>query len=136
MVAYHPTTILRDTIGEADALFAALARVEGQLFFCYPNADAGSRMLIARAKEFLDRRGNGRVFVNLDPVAYWSLLRDAKFLLGNSSSGIMEAASFGIPAVTQRSAHRSPAWRTRTAMATHPNESRPCWRQCFSARSY
>jgi UDP-N-acetylglucosamine 2-epimerase (non-hydrolysing)/GDP/UDP-N,N'-diacetylbacillosamine 2-epimerase (hydrolysing) len=99
MVAYHPTTILRDTIGEADALFAALARVEGQLFFCYPNADAGSRMLIARAKEFLDRRGNGRVFVNLDPVAYWSLLRDAKFLLGNSSSGIMEAASFGIPAV-------------------------------------
>jgi len=32
-------------------------------------------------------------------VAYWSLLRDAKFLLGNSSSGIMEAASFGIPAV-------------------------------------
>jgi UDP-N-acetylglucosamine 2-epimerase (non-hydrolysing)/GDP/UDP-N,N'-diacetylbacillosamine 2-epimerase (hydrolysing) len=99
IVAYHPTTIARDTIREADALFTALKSVEGQLVFCYPNADAGSRALIARAREFLARRGNGQVFVNLDPVAYWSLLRGAEFLLGNSSSGIMEAASFGIPAV-------------------------------------
>ncbi len=44
-------------------------------------------------------RGNGRVFVNLDPVAYWSLLRAVDLLAGNSSSGIMEAASFALPAV-------------------------------------
>jgi len=49
VVAYHPTTIARDTIREADALFTALKSVEGQLVFCYPNADAGSRALIARA---------------------------------------------------------------------------------------
>jgi len=99
LVAYHPTTIARDTIREAGALFAALQRIEGHLCFCYPNADAGSRALIDRARECLDRRGNGQVFVNLDPLAYWSLLRQADFLLGNSSSGIMEAASFAIPAV-------------------------------------
>jgi UDP-N-acetylglucosamine 2-epimerase len=39
------------------------------------------------------------VFVNLDPVAYWSLLHASDLLIGNSSSGIMEAASFAIPAV-------------------------------------
>ena len=99
LVAYHPTTIARDTICEADAVFAALESISGQLLFCYPNADAGSRALIARAREFLDRRGNGQVLVNLDPIAYWSLLRSANLLLGNSSSGIMEAASFAIPAV-------------------------------------
>jgi UDP-hydrolysing UDP-N-acetyl-D-glucosamine 2-epimerase len=99
LVAYHPVTIARDTIREADALFAALESVRGQLLFCYPNADAGSRALIARAKAFLARRGNGHVFVNLDPIAYWSLLRCADLLVGNSSSGIMEAASFAIPAV-------------------------------------
>jgi len=99
LIAYHPTTIARDTIREAGALFAALECVEGHLLFCYPNADAGSRALMARAREFLDRRGNGQVFVNLDPIAYWSLLRSADLLLGNSSSGIMEAASFAIPAV-------------------------------------
>ena len=40
-----------------------------------------------------------RVFVNLDPVLYWSLLRSVDLLVGNSSSGIMEAASFALPAV-------------------------------------
>jgi UDP-hydrolysing UDP-N-acetyl-D-glucosamine 2-epimerase len=99
LVAYHPATIARDTIREADALFAALEKIGGRLSFCYPNADAGSRALIVRAKEFLDRRGNGEVLVNLDPLGYWGRLRSAELLLGNSSSGIMEAASFAIPAV-------------------------------------
>jgi UDP-N-acetylglucosamine 2-epimerase (non-hydrolysing)/GDP/UDP-N,N'-diacetylbacillosamine 2-epimerase (hydrolysing) len=39
------------------------------------------------------------LFVNLDPVAYWSLLSQADALIGNSSSGIMEAASFALPVV-------------------------------------
>jgi UDP-N-acetylglucosamine 2-epimerase (non-hydrolysing)/GDP/UDP-N,N'-diacetylbacillosamine 2-epimerase (hydrolysing) len=99
LVAYHPTTIARDPTREADALFAALAAVPAQLLFCYPNADAGSRALIERTKSFLDRLGRGHVFVNLDPVLYWSLLRCVDLLVGNSSSGIMEAASFALPAV-------------------------------------
>lgn len=99
LVAYHPTTIARHTTCEADALFAALDCISGQLLFCYPNADAGSRELIERTEAFLARRGGGRVFVNLDPIVYWSLLRCVDLLLGNSSSGIMEAASFALPAV-------------------------------------
>jgi UDP-N-acetylglucosamine 2-epimerase (non-hydrolysing)/GDP/UDP-N,N'-diacetylbacillosamine 2-epimerase (hydrolysing) len=35
----------------------------------------------------------------LDPIAYWSLLQHVDLLLGNSSSGIIEAASFELPAV-------------------------------------
>lgn len=99
LVSYHPTTIARDTTREADAVFSALLDVPDQLLFCYPNADAGSRLLIDRTHEFLKTRGNGRVFVNLPPITYWSLLRCAELLVGNSSSGIMEAASFAVPAV-------------------------------------
>lgn len=99
LVTFHPTTIARDTTREAEALFAALALVEGPLVFCYPNADAGSRELIERSQAFLRERGEGQVFVNLDPVSYWSLLRCTGMLIGNSSSGIMEAASFALPAV-------------------------------------
>jgi UDP-hydrolysing UDP-N-acetyl-D-glucosamine 2-epimerase len=99
LAAYHPTTIARDTTREADALFAALESVPAQLLFCYPNADAGSRALIARANSFVGRWGPGRVFVNLDPVLYWSVLRSVDLIVGNSSSGIMEAASFALPAV-------------------------------------
>ncbi|HUP03594.1 MAG TPA: UDP-N-acetylglucosamine 2-epimerase [Bryobacteraceae bacterium] len=99
LVAYHPATIARDTTRESGALFDALARIPRQLLFCYPNADAGSRGLIDRARSFVADRAGCHVFVNLDPIAYWSLLRLAGALLGNSSSGIMEAASFAVPAI-------------------------------------
>ena len=99
LVAYHPVTILRETTQEADALFAALAEVEGQILFCYPNADAGSRQLMERTQRFLAERGDGRVFVNLDALTYWSLLKQVEVMVGNSSSGIMETASFALPTV-------------------------------------
>ena len=92
-------TIARDTLEEADALFAALREIPDQLLFCYPNADAGSRALIERTKSFLASRGRGAIFTNLDAVTYWSLLRETTVLVGNSSSGIMETASFGLPTV-------------------------------------
>jgi UDP-hydrolysing UDP-N-acetyl-D-glucosamine 2-epimerase len=98
IVTYHPTTIARDTTREADALFEALEAVPEQLLFCYPNADAGSRALIGRIEAFLGGR-SGKVFVNLEPLVYWSLMQYVGFLLGNSSSGIIESASFALPAI-------------------------------------
>jgi len=99
LVAYHPVTLAQETLEEADALFAALESVPDQILFCYPNADAGSRALVERTKLFLASRGQGRIFTNLDAVTYWSLLRQAGMLMGNSSSGIMETASFALPTV-------------------------------------
>lgn len=99
LVLYHPMTIARDTLQEVDALFAALETLPEQILFCYPNADAGSRALIDRTKLFIARRGRARIFTNLDSVTYLSLLRQVDMLLGNSSSGIMETASFSLPTV-------------------------------------
>jgi len=99
LVLYHPVTIARDTVQEADALFAALETLPDQILFCYPNADAGSRALIERTKSFLASRKLGKVFTNLDAITYWSLLRHVEMLIGNSSSGIMETASFALPTV-------------------------------------
>jgi UDP-hydrolysing UDP-N-acetyl-D-glucosamine 2-epimerase len=99
LAAYHPVTILSDTTVEADAVFAALAQAPGQLLFVYPNADAGSRALIDRARALVESRPDTRLFMNLDPVTYWSLMEQVDAMVGNSSSGIMEAASFGLPVV-------------------------------------
>ena len=99
LVAYHPVTLMRDTLAESDALFAALETLPDNILFCYPNADAGSRALIERSKSFLASRGRGAIFTNLDAITYWSLLRQVKMLIGNSSSGIMETASFQLPTV-------------------------------------
>jgi UDP-hydrolysing UDP-N-acetyl-D-glucosamine 2-epimerase len=103
VVAYHPVTLEQDTTIEAGALFSALDHIAGQgsaqLIFCFPNPDAGSRALVERTREFLTRHANARLFVNLDAIAYWSLLRETQAMIGNSSGGIMETASFALPTV-------------------------------------
>jgi UDP-hydrolysing UDP-N-acetyl-D-glucosamine 2-epimerase len=99
LVAYHPVTLVRDTVQEADALFEALATISDQILFCYPNVDAGSRTLVERTKAFLGSEKLDRLFVNLDSLTYWSLLRHVDLLAGNSSSGIMETGSFALPTV-------------------------------------
>ena len=99
LTAWHPVTILRDTNAEADALFAALEQAPGQLLFVYPNADAGSYALIERTRALASKRPQTQIFVNLDAVTYWSLLGHVNAMIGNSSSGIMEAASFALPVV-------------------------------------
>jgi UDP-N-acetylglucosamine 2-epimerase (non-hydrolysing)/GDP/UDP-N,N'-diacetylbacillosamine 2-epimerase (hydrolysing) len=99
LAAWHPVTILRDTNAEADALFAALAQAPGELIFVYPNADAGGLALIERTRALAATRSQTHIFVNLDAVTYWSLLGQVDAMIGNSSSGIMEAASFALPTV-------------------------------------
>jgi UDP-N-acetylglucosamine 2-epimerase (non-hydrolysing)/GDP/UDP-N,N'-diacetylbacillosamine 2-epimerase (hydrolysing) len=99
VAAWHPVTILRDTNAEAEAFFTALDETPGQIIFVYPNADAGGLALIERARTLAVTRAHTHVFVNLDAVTYWSLLGQADALAGNSSSGIMEAASFALPVV-------------------------------------
>ena len=99
VAAWHPSTILRDTNAEGDAFFRALAHTPGQLLFVYPNADAGSHALIERTQALAATRAQTRIFVNLNAVTYWSLLAQVDVLIGNSSSGIMEAASFALPVV-------------------------------------
>ena len=99
LAAFHPVTILTDTNAEAEAFYAAMDRVSGQLIFVYPNADAGGQALIERSRMLARRRPDTHVFMNLDAVTYWSLLGQVDAMAGNSSSGIMEAASFALPVV-------------------------------------
>jgi UDP-N-acetylglucosamine 2-epimerase (non-hydrolysing)/GDP/UDP-N,N'-diacetylbacillosamine 2-epimerase (hydrolysing) len=99
LVSHHPATIARDTVREADALFEALGQVPGPLVFCYPNADAGSRATILKARAFCAEHERAHIEINLNPADYLSLLRESDMLIGNSSSGIMEAASFEVPVV-------------------------------------
>lgn len=99
VVAYHPVTLARDTVSEADAVFAALEKLTQQIVFCYPNVDAGSHQLIERSKIFCQNHPNAHLFVNLNHLKYWSLLKYADLLIGNSSSGIMETPSIPLPTI-------------------------------------
>ncbi|NND58991.1 MAG: UDP-N-acetylglucosamine 2-epimerase (hydrolyzing), partial [Gammaproteobacteria bacterium] len=99
LVSIHPVTLLDDTLSELDAILDAIRGLDAPIAFCFPNADAGSRELARRARLFCDTRDDARVFVNLPPHEYWSLLSHSAVLIGNSSSGIMETPTLGVPTV-------------------------------------
>lgn len=96
---YHPVTMLANTVEEAKEVFETLRNLDQQLVFVYPNADAGGRELIQMAVRVAAEHGNARVLVNLEHRVYLSLLKNAGVLVGNSSSGIIESTSLGIPVV-------------------------------------
>ena len=96
---YHPVTIARDTVREADELLAALQPLSQKLLFISPNPDCGSRELLQRIQRFIASRPDDRFITNVEHDAYLSLLQFLTALVGNSSSGIMEAASFKLPVV-------------------------------------
>lgn len=99
LVAYHPVTLSERPLDEARELLGALESVASPVVFCFPNADAGSRAIVAEAQAFCDTRANARLVVNLPPKRYLALLSRAAALVGNSSSGIMEAVSLEAPVV-------------------------------------
>ena len=99
VVSYHPVTMARDTLREADALFGALELIDAPIVFCFPNADAGSRELVRRARIFCEARSHATLCINLRPTMFWALLQNASAMLGNSSSGIMETPALGLPCV-------------------------------------
>ena len=77
---------------------------------CYPNSAPGFGGIV-RAIESAARRANVRAYRSLPRTVYLQLLRAAKMLVGNSSSGIIESAFLGTPSVNvgDRQAGRLPA---------------------------
>src|SRR5213593_1268678 len=101
LVTFHPVTLeYRDTAAHVDELLAALEKTDGTLIVTYPNADTSGRLIMERLEEFAARHpGRCRLVRNLGERLYLSLLRHADVMVGNSSSGLIEAPSFGLPAV-------------------------------------
>ncbi|NCG12007.1 MAG: UDP-N-acetylglucosamine 2-epimerase (hydrolyzing) [Planctomycetia bacterium] len=97
VVAWHPTTLDSDVRTETDPFFEALENVTDPVVFCFPNADAGSRDIRERASEYCEKRDDAQIRVNLPHAIYWGLLLEAKAIVGNSSSGIMEAPAIALP---------------------------------------
>ena len=99
VVSIHPVTLQSDGIRDAEALFAALERIDAPYVVCCPNADAGCEQILERGLGFCAERPDAVLHRNLDHLIYWGLLRAAAVLVGNSSSGIMETPAIGLPCV-------------------------------------
>lgn len=98
---YHPVTMESAGVeGQMEQFFKAVrALPEIEFIVTKSNADQGG----ARINELLDQAemqiGNMHVFSSLGVKRYLSLMRHAEFVLGNSSSGIIEAPALRVPSV-------------------------------------
>ena len=98
LVAQHPVTEEESEAGnQIEITIEALLEIGWPVLLIYPNADAGSDAIRARLAKL--KRPNIRLFRNLSRQDYLGLMRVASVMVGNSSSGIMEAPSFGTPAI-------------------------------------
>jgi len=93
--------LLVPALVEFEELLAALDAQgpETTLAFTMPNADTAGRALAARLERFVECHAKARLFRALGSRLYLNLLRQADAIIGNSSSGLLEAPSFGTPTV-------------------------------------
>jgi UDP-hydrolysing UDP-N-acetyl-D-glucosamine 2-epimerase len=100
LATYHPVTLESEqTADQIKCLLAALEKTDATLIFTYPNADAGGRVIIEKIRDYVAQHKRAYFLVNLGTQGYFSMMQHAAVMIGNSSSGIIEAASFRLPVV-------------------------------------
>lgn len=98
VVTVHPSTLAADALADVDAVCAAMRDVDATFVITLPNSDPGNEAVRSR---LLSAASKPRV-VAVDALGerrYWGLLRLADAMLGNSSSGLIEAPAIHLPVV-------------------------------------
>jgi len=120
LVTFHPETLEHaDTAAHFAELLAVLDGIDRPIVFTYPNADTRGRTIAAAIERFVEPRPNCRAIRNLGTDLYFSLMAHAAAMVGNSSSGIIEAASFKLPVVNIGSRQRG-RMRPRNVIDAEP----------------
>lgn len=97
MITFHPETASGASNRlQMTELLAALEETSAQLIFTMPNADNEGRVLFSMIKDFVARnKGRSCVHRSLGQRRYLSALAEVDAVVGNSSSGLIEAPAFG-----------------------------------------
>ena len=99
IVMYHPVTTEYDrTALHVNRLVKALLKDTHNYIVIYPNNDLGSH-LILDAYERLKKHPRFRLIPSMRFEYFLSLLKNAEFIVGNSSAGIREAPAYGVPCI-------------------------------------
>lgn len=92
----HPDRARQDIV----TLCAALeTQLDYTLVFTGANADEGGQEINAYLRDYVAARPQHRFYMSLGQVRYFSTVACASCVLGNSSSGIIEVPSFGVPVI-------------------------------------
>lgn len=99
LITFHPVTLEdASAVRQCSDLLKALDETGANLIFTKPNSDSDGRIIIEMIDEFVSRNpGKSVSFISLGYLRYLSALQFVDAVVGNSSSGIVEVPSFGIP---------------------------------------
>lgn len=100
LVTYHPVTLgHRSAKEDIEEFIAALEeRKDIRVIFTMPNSDTGSCFIVDAINDFVNKNAERtRAYKSLGVVRYLSVMRQVAAVVGNSSSGLVEVPSFGIP---------------------------------------
>jgi len=98
VVQHSLVTEAEDAANQIRETLNAIVELGYQTIMIYPNADAGGRRIIEAIKEY-EGYPFIKTFNSIPHEEYLSLMKLASLMVGNSSSGIIEAPSFGLPVV-------------------------------------
>jgi UDP-N-acetylglucosamine 2-epimerase (non-hydrolysing) len=100
VVAFHPETLSPvPPEKQIDELLSALNTLDTSFLLIGPNADVGHGAFVSRLRQFTAARPGRAYAPSLSQDEFWTCLSHATALIGNSSAGILEAASFRLPVV-------------------------------------
>jgi UDP-N-acetylglucosamine 2-epimerase (non-hydrolysing)/GDP/UDP-N,N'-diacetylbacillosamine 2-epimerase (hydrolysing) len=100
LVTFHPVTLdYERTEWHIAELLSALDNFDMPIVFSLPNSDTGGRVIISEIKNFVSSHSSAQMVDSLGTQGYFSLMSLAAAMVGNSSSGIIEAPSFNLPVV-------------------------------------
>ena len=100
LITYHPVTLDLDaTNEEIAALFSVIKETGLSCVFTAANADTAGRALNVKIEEFVAQTPGQMLIGHMGARGYYSAMEHAAMMIGNSSSGILEAASFGLPVI-------------------------------------
>jgi UDP-hydrolysing UDP-N-acetyl-D-glucosamine 2-epimerase len=100
LVTYHPVTLeYENTEEQVSELLSALEASGRPVLFTMANADTYGRLINQMIRQYVMEHSTAQMVNNFGPQGYYSVLSLATAVVGNSSSGIIEAASFKKPAI-------------------------------------
>jgi UDP-hydrolysing UDP-N-acetyl-D-glucosamine 2-epimerase len=99
LVTVHSTTLGGPPNEEVAAVAAAMAKVPATYVVTAPNSDRGGDDISRFWQTWVPSHRNVTLVNSLGDRRYWALLRQTSAILGNSSSGIIEAPALGVPVV-------------------------------------
>ena len=99
ILIYHPvTTELKLIKNNTKILINALKKSKEKFIVIYPNNDPGNDIIMNEYNK-LKNNPNFKIFPSLEFEKFLTLLKNCKYIIGNSSAGIMESGIYGIPAI-------------------------------------